>query len=175
MFPKALRNKEFTLEVIKQNWKVIFYAINVDPSMIDNDLILKVIKHNLDHMLSTAGDVLKQTFIPNDIRARFKKELSQVGAQNLTEEQLQKIDGHIQVLEKEIEEATRDIAVSRKKEHIDVLMELKTLSKTKDVLSAIEEIDADDRFSHVKAGTGSRTRQLIDEIKCECSERHLRR
>ncbi len=151
-------DKKYFLEAVKQNIEVIKYL----PQALIEDK---------EFMRKAQLDAIK----PDEIRARFKRKLSKTEPQNLTDEQLHQIDSQMQALENEMQASTNTIIIGRKKEHIGMLAELKTLSKTMDVLSAIEQIEADERFNHVKSGTGSRTQLLMDEIKGKCSKSELKK
>ena len=92
----------------------------------------------------------------------MKKALLGIRPQHLTEEQINKIDEHMQVLDEEVKTSNNEKAKRIKKEHMAALGELKKLCQMMDVSSALQQIEADDRFKHVKAG--SRTYQLMDEM-----------
>jgi len=162
-------DRDFMLAEIKKNARTFLCA----PDYLQKDIAFRLavfkqftwfpVEFALTCM-QVASESLK-TKLPVEPVASFKQALSRIRPQSLTEEQLRKIDVHMQVLKSEMNASSNAALIRVKKEHIDALSEFKTLSQTMAPPSSMQQIERDGRFKHVKAG--SRTYQLMDDIKNE--------
>ena len=144
MFASAAwkEDREFVLAAVSQNEDAFQYASAALQQ--DSEILLATMPGFVESETQDAA------LNPHAIQIRIKQSLSSLKPTHLTADQMEGINEQLRILGRELKASSNVMEKSLKEEHITALKELKTLSQSMDVLSAIQQIEADDRFQRVE-------------------------